>query len=174
MLELMVVLVMVGIMAAMAFPQWGKIQARIKGKAARDELIQAFMLARSDAMAHRRASGILLDPVGMRYLRFVDSLPENGRYDQATERIIEGWTSLSKELQFVSVSSTESSRSETVRYCVDPPPPTPMSTGGYTQVFYPAGSARATFSAVMQIKDSPGSQTRIDIIPATGLVRGGR
>ena len=72
MIELAIVVVLVGIVSAMAVTGWNRLTWHVRALGAAQEFRDAVLLARSDAVTRKRHSGILIDPDGMRYLRFLN------------------------------------------------------------------------------------------------------
>ncbi|MCB9495477.1 MAG: GspH/FimT family pseudopilin [Fibrobacteria bacterium] len=173
MLEILIVLVLVGILAGLASLGWSAIQWKLQAKGGAEELRNALMLARNDAMTRQRHSGVLLDPARNRYLRFVDSSAvgaPDGRYSTG-EKILQEWSKLPSH--FVVFDTRSSMAPDPVpRYCESPAGTTPPTrqTGTYSVVFRPDGSSWATLQMKMGVTTSPVDTFRLGVLPAAGLV----
>ena len=144
----------------------------VQALGAAQEFRDAILLARSDAITKKRNSGILIDQAGMRFLRFIDSNPTNGRYDSTQERLLQGWQSFPSSLVIDSIHSTMS------------PDPLPQAcdgsdaavdassqTGTYSLVFKPDGRSWADLSAKLGVRSFPNDTFEFSVLPATGLVQ---
>jgi len=173
-LEVVIVVVMVGIVAAMSATAWTRLTWNIQAKGAVEEFRDAILLARSDAITRKRNSGIFVDVSGMRYLRFVDSssLGEaDGRY-QAGERIVRDWSKLPARLLAYEFRSSISP-DPTPRPCesaASTPTSITESPGSYSIVFRPDGRVWATLQAKLGIESFPNDTFRLNVFPPTGLV----
>jgi Tfp pilus assembly protein FimT len=173
-MELMVVLVIVGILSVLAAGGWKRIQWRVQVLGAADEFRNALLLARSDATARQRNSGIVFDPANLRYLRFVDSLPSdgssNGRYDSG-ETVLQGWQPFPAHMVIDKVTSTVSS-DPLPRPCnsTATTPTTTSQTSLYSVVFRPDGRCWADFYAKFEISTFPNDTFVVTVLPPTGLV----
>jgi len=169
---LVVVIAIVGLLAGLATTVWKRVIWRMQVGGAMNEFRDAIVSARSDAVTRRRNSGIVFDPAGKRYLRFVDSTGNDihdGRYSTG-ERILKPWTALPKQLIVYSVSAAIS------------PEPTPRpcqgrsstvssaQVGTFSITFRPSGQSWSTFQAKLGVATFPSDTFRVDILPATGLV----
>jgi hypothetical protein len=130
-------------------------------------------LARSDALSRQRHSGVLLDPAGLRFLRFVDSSSSgsaDGRYT-AGETIVEDWRPLPAHMIVHSVNSSISAP-VTLRVCGATATAAAGSTqsGSFSLVFAPDGRSLATFQAKLGIESFPKDTFRIEVLPPTGLI----
>lgn len=175
-MELMVVLVIVGILSVLATSGWKRVQWRVQVLGAADEFRNALLLARSDATAKQRNSGIVLDKGNLRYRRFVDSLPTDGSADgeyDSGETILQDWQPLPPHLVFDKVNSTVSSE-PTPQPCnsAGSAPGSHSDTGGvYSVVFRPDGRCWAAFYAKFEISTFPDDTFVVTVLPPTGLVK---
>jgi prepilin-type N-terminal cleavage/methylation domain-containing protein len=71
--EVLIVLVIIGICCAMAVPGFNLLMKKVKAKSVAFELRDAIQLARSDAMAHQRFSGVAIDTGSLSWNRFLDN-----------------------------------------------------------------------------------------------------
>jgi len=165
--------VLIGIVSGMAYGGWKRVMWRIQSLGAVDDFRGTLMLARSDAVARQRFSGVLLDLPGRRYLRFVDSTAgdvHDGRYSTG-ERVLQDWSALPNHMTVFSLVSSLAAP-PTVRSCGTTATATPATpqVALYSLVFTPEGRSMATFSVRFGIESYPGDTLGIDILPATGLV----
>jgi len=172
-IEVIIVLVLVGILAGMSYSGWKRVMWRVQVLGAADEFRNALMLARTDAISRQRYSGVLLDPAGLRYLRFVDSSStgvHDGRYS-AGDPIIANWSALPAHLLVLSVTSSISAP-VTIRNCgASATTGTASSQSGtFALVFGPDGRSMATFQAKLGVESSLRDTFLIQVLPPTGLV----
>lgn len=172
-IEVLIVVVLIGIVSAMAYGGWKRVMWRVHALGAVDEFRGALMLARSDATTRQRFSGVLLDLPGRRYLRFVDSTTgdvHDGRYSVG-ERVIQSWTELPQHMVVYTMNSSLAAP-PTVRSCGVAAVSTPATPQAalYSLVFTPEGRSMATFRVRFGIESRPGDTLGLDILPATGLV----
>lgn len=174
MLEMLVVLVIVGILSAMAITGWHRLMWHAQALGAAHEFRDAILLARSDAITKKRHSGIYIDPAGLRYLRFIDadaSDQPDGHYD-STDTVLQNWASFPSALI---VRSPESNMSPDPRprSCDASQAPLDSSAqvGFYSLVFKPDGRSWATFDVDLGVRSFPDDTFHIKVIPATGLVQ---
>lgn len=171
-MEVLVVLVLVGILTALATVGWQRFTWQVRVRGALDDLRNAIQLARSDATTRKRSSGILIDQDSLRYLRFVDSSStgeSNGRYD-AGEFILQPWTKFPSRLVFFDVQSSIQAILPP-RKCDQLPSATlpAHQHGTYSIVFKSDGSSMATFQAKLGIRSFPDT-FHLNILPPTGWV----
>ncbi len=171
-LELMVVVAIVGIVAAMSQMGWSKILRKLQGRGAADQVRDALMLARMKALTDKRHVGVLLDPAQRRYLVFVDSTSPggaDGRYT-AGEPLLRNWTTLPEQPAFVAANSSISPdpAPRPCKTAATPPSPT-VQSGTFALVFRPDGRTWATFDAKLV---TPGTTDtfRLRVLPPTGTV----
>lgn len=163
-MELLIVIALVGITSSLAVGSFRKVQARSQARAAIEDLSTALHLARSDASTRQRRSGVLIAPdtgnnfvdaagvprTGLKYLRFVDSdLGTPGAYD-ATDTILQGWTSMKGQVFAYSISSSG------------------LSAGMVSLVFHTDGSLDNDLQMNMGIANFTDT-FRLGLLPATGL-----
>lgn len=171
-IELAIVLVMVGILSAMAVTGWHRLMWHVQALGAAQEFRDAILLARSDAITKKRNSGILIDQAGMRFLRFVDSNPTNGRYEAGQERVLQSWASFPSKLIIDSITSTMSP--DPLPFACDGsvvPVDASSQTGTYSLVFKPDGRSWADLGVKMGVRTFTGDVFRFSVLPATGLVQ---
>jgi prepilin-type N-terminal cleavage/methylation domain-containing protein len=174
-IELVIVLVMVGILSAMAITGWNRLMWHVQGLGAAQEFRDAILLARSDAITKKRNSGILIDPAGLRYMRFVDSnatSAANGRYDTG-EVVLQKWASFpSKLIVHLPVLSNWSPDPVPVP-CDASAPALDSSTqiGNVAVVFKPDGRSWATLDVKLGVRTFPDDTFHISVLPPTGLVQ---
>lgn len=172
-LEMLVVITIIGVFAAMAIPGWKKITWKLRAGGAAEEFRNSILLARSDAMTRRRSSGIHIDVANSKYLRFVDSNlvsgAANGSYEQG-ERILQQWTAFPKDLRIFEVASSMSPK-PSPRSCGRPASAVVFAQGGvYSVVFRPDGTSWATLAAKLGVQGFPKDTIRIKLFPPTGLL----
>lgn len=173
---MIVVIVIVGILSAMAHSGWNRVMWMVQAKGAADEFRNALLLARGDAMARRHNSGLYLDPANHRYLRFVDSTLgdfHDGAYEPGAEKVVQAWDTLPPHMVFYSITSTSSPDPEP-KDCGAAGAPHDSTTSGlnqlYSIVFKPDGRAWAGLTAKLGTTTFPNDTFFVDVLPATGLV----
>lgn len=172
MIEMLIVLVMVGILSAMAITGWKRLMWHVRALGAAQEFRDAIALARSDALTKKRHSGILIDPAGMRYLRFVDDNANNGRFDTASETRLQDWQAFPTSLIVDSIGSTMSPDPQPVACDGSPSSADPSSqTATYSLVFQPDGRSWANLRVKLGVRSFPDDTFLVDVLPATGLVQ---
>ena len=81
-IELMIVVVIIGVISAMAIPRFGRIMDSLKLKTSGREIISALRLARSYAVTQKSQFGVYFDPEINQYVLFKDkSNPGSLTYD---------------------------------------------------------------------------------------------
>jgi len=162
-LEILIVLVLVGVVTSLAVGGVVKIQARSQARAAIEDMFTAIHLARSDAVARQRNSGvaIALDTTnrfvsggvavtGLKYLRFVDSdVGVPGVYDP-TDTVLQGWTQMQGQVFAYSIASSG------------------LSAGTVSLVFNTDGSINNDLQMKLGIANFSDTFT-VGLLPATGL-----
>jgi type IV fimbrial biogenesis protein FimT len=162
-LEILIVLVLVGVVTSLAVGGVVKIQARSQARAAIEDMFTSLHLARSDAVARQRNSGvaIALDTTnrftsggvavtGLKYLRFVDSdVGVPGVYDP-TDTVIQGWTRMQGQVFAYSIASSG------------------LSAGTVSLVFNTDGSINNDLQMKLGIANFSDTFT-VGLLPATGL-----
>lgn len=172
MIEMLVVLVVVALLAAMAMSVWKKVAGKARAQGDLNDLHKALVLAKSDAITRKRHSGVLIDVSGRRHLRFVDSSAtgaQDGQY-LVGERILQGWTQLSSDFRFFSVASSLSPQ-PSVRKCGTAASSSSTAQSGlYSIVFRPDGTSWSSLTLKAGNVSIPGDTTRLHVIQAAGLV----
>jgi prepilin-type N-terminal cleavage/methylation domain-containing protein len=173
-LEMLVVLVIVGVMAGMAAITWNRTMGKYKARSAMDELRNAILQSRSDAMTRKRYSGILIDVGNLQYMRFVDDQPsspnpQNGVYDDG-ETVLQPWKALPAQMVFLGPPSSSRASVRPPRGCGIVPPVATSAAGTYSVVFRPDGGASASFDALVGIANLPADTFRLTVTPPTGFV----
>lgn len=162
-MELLVVVALVGLVSSFAVGSFRKVQAKSQARSSIEDFVVALHLARSDATARQRRSGVVIAQdtansfvsagaarTGLRYLRFVDSdLGTQGAYD-ATDTIIQGWTPLQGRAFAYSIASSG------------------LSAGTVSLVFHTDGSLDNDLRMDIGIADFPDT-FHLGLLPATGL-----
>jgi Tfp pilus assembly protein FimT len=89
-MELMIIIVTVGILAAMAVPRFMDYLPKLKSKTAVKEVVSQLRLARSAAIAEKRPIGVYFDEDEGRYVIFADSVDlESKTYSESDPQIRE-------------------------------------------------------------------------------------
>jgi len=171
-LEAMTVIVIVGVLATLGELGWSRSLRIFQGKGAAQELRNELLSARSDATTRGRYSGVVIDPVQRRYLRFVDSTGSDvhdGRYTIG-ERLLKAWTILQGKPSLA--ISSNASPVPVPRHCGTSASTTNSvsSTGTYSIVFRPDGTATASLTVVVLPETGSKDTFRLATLPATGLV----
>lgn len=173
MIEVLVVVVLVGIMAAMASVGWKRVMWRVRSTGAAEDLRYALMLARSDSRTCDCNTGVFFDAPNRRYLRFVDSTGNDVRDGLYTpgERVLQDWTELPGRMLVYSVNSSIAPTIP-LRACgaAATTPAASAQSGTFSVVFRPNGQCLSTFTAKFGIESFPNDTFRIEILPPTGLV----
>lgn len=174
MIEMLVVVVLIGILSGMGMLGWNRLMWRLQAYGSTDEVRNALLLARSDAVTRKRHSGILIDRDSLRYLRFVDSSStgaHDGRYN-AGEEILQPWTPLPRRMVVYSINASISP-DPTPRPCGTRVRPGAASgqSGRYSIVFRPDGRSWAPLDARLGVSSFPSDTFRIQVLPATGMVQ---
>lgn len=175
MIEVLVTIAIVGILSGFLAVTWNKFSAKMRVSTALNEMRDAFLTARSDAITRKRYSGIVVDFPNRTYVRFLDSssdatTSQNCRYE-IDEAILQSWTALPANVQ---VYNTASSISPTyaIRNCdaAATSVAATVQTGAYSVVFRPDGSSCASLSAKIGIVGFPSDTFRLTVQPPAGLV----
>ncbi len=145
-LELMIAVVVLGVIVAMAAPEFGDVLKRLKFKNKSRDLVSDLRLARSDAIAQRTQFGLYFDLGQNQYIMFKDKVnPSLFTYD-AGDSVIKT-VSLDQDVLLYSSSLTDN-----------------------TIVFKPDGSASCSGNVI--ISDSQGNeQADVDVLASTGRVK---
>lgn len=170
-MEMLVVIVIVSLVAAVAFTGWSGLIARLQSHGVASQVRDALVSARMDAQTRNRNTGVLLDPAGFRFLVFVDSSAAgpNGRYD-ASDVVLHSWSSFSSKATFVSLNSSISP-DPIPRTCnaAAAAPSSVTQSGTYSVVFRPDGRSWAAFQAKLVPPKSTDTFV-LGVLPSTGLV----
>ena len=162
-MELLIVVALIGLVSSLAVGSFRKIQAKSQARASIEDLTVALHLARSDASTRQRRSGVVIAPdtsnsfvsggvsrTGLKYLRFVDSdLGTQGVYD-ATDTILQNWTSMNGQVFAYSIASSG------------------LSAGTVSLVFHTDGSLDNDLQMNIGIANFTDT-FRLGLLPATGL-----
>jgi Tfp pilus assembly protein FimT len=149
-LELVVAAVVLGIVAAMAAPEFGDVLKRLKFKGRSRDVVSDMRLARSEAIAQRTQFGLNFDYSESEYVLFKDVVnPGQFTYDQG-DSVIKA-VSLGQDVWIYNHSF--------------------YNNYGYgTVVFKPDGSASLTGNLVLSDQQWE-NQADIDVLASTGRVR---
>jgi prepilin-type N-terminal cleavage/methylation domain-containing protein len=89
MLEMMIVVVAIGIIAALMVPGFGKTMDRLKLKTAGRDVVSAIRLARSDAVSQKGQHGVYFDYNSGNYIIFRDVVnPSSFTYDLGQDSVV--------------------------------------------------------------------------------------
>jgi len=170
---MLVVIVVIGVFAAMAVPGWKRLTWKLRAGGAVDEFRNAILLAKSDAKTRRHCSGIQIDMANSRYLRFVDSNvvtgAPNGSFE-SNEKVLQGWTKFPPELSIYDVASSISPQ-PSPRTCGQAASAVGKAQSGvYAVVFRPDGSSWATLTAKLGVRGYPKDTLRLMLFPPTGFL----
>lgn len=151
-IEVLTVVILIGVVTAFVASSWGRFSERVRARSHSDELMESILLARSDAMARMRLSGIAIDTGARRFMRFVDSdsVGVLGRYDEGIDSILEPWAKLDTQLVIRGADCSE------------------MASGMAHVVFSPDGASLSQLSLQLEARRG-GFAARIFLLPATGL-----
>ncbi|UCE66167.1 MAG: GspH/FimT family pseudopilin [Candidatus Zixiibacteriota bacterium] len=98
MLEMMIIVVIIGIVAALAAPTFFSAAPRLKARTEARNILNMIRLARSKAISDGAQYGVYLDTAGRQYLLFKDiSSPDLMSYDNG-DSLVSGPVSFSPEL----------------------------------------------------------------------------
>jgi len=149
--EVLIVLVIIGICCAMAVPGFNLLMKKVQAKSTAFQMRDAIQLARSDAMAHQRFSGVTIDTGNLSWNRFQDNPtgPRPGAFDS---------------LDTVKVTQTMQGYATTSRNC------TRLNGSVCSIVFAPDGSTvnGSSFNLTFRNASANVSMT-VMVISATGL-----
>lgn len=145
MMEMMTVIVIVGILSAMAVPGFLAVMPRLKLRADARTNLNYLRLARSKAVAENRQFGVYFDSGARQVVLFADiANPANATYDDGADSVIQRSDVLSQGIAYDA-----------------------SSFAGDCVVFFPTGSASATGS--IQVKDTyHGRQYTLSVLASTG------
>ena len=145
-LELMIGVVVLGVIAAMAAPQFGGVLPRLKFKNKSRDIVSDMRLARSDAISQRVQFGLFFDSIQDRYIVFKDQInPDLFTYEFGDSVI--KTVNLGQDASFYSCTFYN-----------------------YTIVFKPDGSASS--SGNVTIENNQGNdRADIDVLASTGRVK---
>ena len=88
-LELTIVTVVIGVISAMAIPQFGKVMERLKLKTAGRDVLSSMRLARSAAVSQKDQFGVYFDYTENEYILFHDvANPSSFTYDYGSDSVM--------------------------------------------------------------------------------------
>jgi prepilin-type N-terminal cleavage/methylation domain-containing protein len=103
-IELMIVIVMIGILAAMAGPMFTRVIPRLKTRAEARNMLSMIRLAKSRAISENAQYGVYFDVNSRSYLLFKDTVsPANATYDNG-DSIVTGPVYVDPSVVYVSCS----------------------------------------------------------------------
>jgi len=145
MMEMMVILVIVGVISAMAVPGFLLMMPRLKLRADARANLNYLRIARSKAVAENRQFGVYFDSGARRAILFADTNnPIAATYDDGADSVIEQTEVLSQGITYDA-----------------------SSFAGDCVVFYPTGSASASGS--IQVLDAAnGRSYTLSVLASTG------
>ncbi len=145
MMEMMVILVIVGVISAMAVPGFLLMMPRLKLRADARANLNYLRIARSKAVAENRQFGVFFDSGTRQAILFADiNDPASAMYDDGADSVIERTEVLSQNVIYDASTFT-----------------------GDCVVFYPSGSASASGS--IQVLDSAnGRSYTLSVLASTG------
>ena len=144
MLEIMIIVVIIGIMAAMAVPTFYNVTPKLKARSQARSTLNYIRLARSRAISEGAQVGVYIDAANRQYLIFKDTVnPTLMTYDTG-DSILVGPETIDGVV--VIVSSTFANN---------------------TVVFGPTGSASASGNFVFD-KDGGGARYTVSVLGSTG------
>jgi len=145
-MELVIVVVTIGVMAAMAVPRFLNYIPKLKSRAAVKEVVSQLRLARSAAIAEKRPVGVYFNDADGEYIVFVDSVDvESQVYDECDPLI----------------------RSKTFSHGIE------MGYGTFDDnvvIFSPDGSASSS-GEIAFIMDQGATMYQITVLAGTGKVK---
>jgi len=145
-LELMIGVVVLGVIVAMAAPQFASVLPRLKFKSKSRDIVSDLRLARSDAVSQRAQFGLFFDFLQDRYIVFKDLVNPNLFTYEFGEAVIKT-VYLGQDISLYS-----------------------CSFNNYTVVFKPDGSASS--SGIVTIENNQGNdRADIDVLASTGRVK---
>jgi prepilin-type N-terminal cleavage/methylation domain-containing protein len=145
-IELMIVVVIIGVFAAMAIPRFGKIMDGFNLKTSGRDIISSLRLARSYAITQKYQFGIYFDPETNQYILFKDiSTPGSYIYD----------------------GNDSAMQTQTLPHNVDF---TYTSFSDNVVIFKPNGSASATGSVELR-SEGVNDHITVDVLASTGRVK---
>ena len=145
-LELMIGVVVLGVIVAMAAPQFASVLPRLKFKSKSRDIVSDLRLARSDAVSQRAQFGLFFDFLQDRYIVFKDLVNPNLFTYEFGDSVIKT-VYLGQDISLYS-----------------------CSFNNYTVVFKPDGSASS--SGIVTIENNQGNdRADIDVLASTGRVK---
>ena len=103
-IELMVVIVMIGILSAMAAPMFSRVIPRLKTRAEARNMLNMIRLAKSKAISENAQFGVYIDANARTYRLFKDTVsPANATYDSG-DSLITGPVNMDPNVVLVSCS----------------------------------------------------------------------
>jgi prepilin-type N-terminal cleavage/methylation domain-containing protein len=145
-IELMIVVVIIGAIAAMAIPRFGRILDDLKLKASGRDIISSLRLARSYAIAQKYQYGVYFDPETNQYILFKDkSNPGSYTYDNNDSVVLTQTLPENIDFSYTSFSNN-------------------------VVIFKPNGSASTTGSVKLQ-SEGIYDHITVDVLTSTGRVK---
>ena len=145
-IELVIIVVIISVVAAMAIPQFSKVVPRLEFKSASLDIVSDLRLARSLAIAQRIQIGLYFNSKQRQYVIFKDLVNPDAFTYEASDSVLRTVT-LNQNLSISSCSFTN-----------------------YTIVFKPDGSASSTGGVVVGY--SQGSDlANVNVLASTGRVK---
>ena len=143
-IELMIIIVIIGIAAAMAVPSFLRTMPRLEARSAARNILNYVRLARSKAVTERSQFGVYIDAVNGQYMLFKDIINLPQETYNSGDSIVVGPEDIDPDITLSGSTFTND--------CV---------------VFLPTGSASETGSYTISTADSAFSYT-ISVLSATG------
>ncbi len=145
-IELVIVVVIISVVAAMAIPQFSRVVPRLEFKSASRDVVSDLRLARSLAIAQRTQFGLYFNSVQDQYIIFKDLVNPDAFTFEAGDSVIRIVT-LDQNLSISSCSFTN-----------------------YAIIFKPDGSASTTGDVVVGYNQG-GDLANVNVLASTGRVK---
>ena len=147
-MEMMIIVVLIGLLAAMAVPQWIAAMPRIRARATMRDVVSSLRMARSLAISRKEPFGVNFNQTTGQYTLFADRNSPD----------LHSFTTGDSIVAAVPVGMDVSIATAT------------LPNGNV--VFQPDGSASATGNVIFTTHESPLATTfSVDILASTGRVR---
>lgn len=149
-IEMLVVLVVAGLLIAMASMNFGTLISRLKGSSEARDIHGTLSEARLDALTRNRRTGVVMDLRHRRILMFVDSTTDGLYTENSRDLVLRGWQQLDSSGTLVARLASNSSGGGTYAHVV-------FETDG------------STSAQLRLVSKTNGDSTTVQIVPVTGM-----
>lgn len=144
MIEMMIIIVIIGIMAAIAVPSFFSAIPRLKARTEARNILNFMRLARSKAVSDGAQYGVYVDTNNMQYILFKDTINPAQMMYNAGDSVVVGPETIDSDVILTNSSFTSN-----------------------TVIFLPTGGASQSGSFTLDITDG-GSNYTISVLSSTG------